>query len=55
MTPILIGATVVALGRSHYVLYILKKGNLFSTIVTWAATALVTGFWGWHWVSLACQ
>ena len=51
----MIGATIVALGRSYYLLYVLKKGNFFSKIITWGATAVVAGFWGWHWVTVACQ
>jgi hypothetical protein len=51
MSPILIGVTVVAMARSHYVLYVLKRGNLASTVITWAATLLVIAFWSWHWLT----
>ncbi len=55
MSPILIGATIAALGRSYYLMYVLKKGNLFSKVITWSATAVVIGFWSWHWISQASQ
>ncbi|MEX0819108.1 MAG: hypothetical protein WD070_05935 [Pirellulaceae bacterium] len=51
MSPILIGVTVVAMGRSHYVLYVLKRGNLASKVITWLATLLVIGFWSWQWLN----
>lgn len=46
----MIGVTVLLLGRAHYVLHFLKRGNRFSTAVTWLATAFVAGFWTWQWV-----
>jgi hypothetical protein len=46
----LIGVTVVILGRAHYVLYVLKRGNRFSTVMTWLATFIVVGFWSWNWL-----
>ena len=50
LSPVLIGLTTVLLGRAHYMLYILKRGNRFSTAMTWLATLLVAGFWTWQWV-----
>ena len=50
LSPVLIGATVVLLGRAHYMLHFLKRGNRVSTVVTWLSTALVIGFWTWRWV-----
>jgi hypothetical protein len=37
------------LGRAHYVLYILKRGNRTSTVVTWLTTLFVIGYWAWQW------
>jgi hypothetical protein len=51
LSPIVIALSAVLLGRAHYVLYVLKRGNRASTVITWAATLLVIGFWTWKWVS----
>ncbi|MDA1051328.1 MAG: hypothetical protein O3C40_12730 [Planctomycetota bacterium] len=51
MSPILIGVTIAAVGRSHYVLYVLKRGNLASIVITWLVTLFVIGFWSWHWLA----
>jgi hypothetical protein len=48
---LLIGLTAVLLGRAHYVLHVLKRGNRFSSVATWLATAFVIGFWTWQWLS----
>jgi hypothetical protein len=50
LSPLLIGVTAVLLGRAHYVLYILKRGNRFSMVVTWLTTVFVIGFWSWQWI-----
>jgi hypothetical protein len=42
------GLAVLLLGRAHYVLYVLKRGNRFSTVMTWLATAFVIAFWTWQ-------
>ena len=39
--------SLALLGRAHYVLYILRRGTRATTAITWLATALVAGFWGW--------
>jgi hypothetical protein len=48
MTPVLIILSVLFLGRSHYALYVQKTGSPASAIITWVATLLVIGFWGWQ-------
>ncbi|MEK6234235.1 MAG: hypothetical protein N2C14_05960 [Planctomycetales bacterium] len=48
ISPILIGVTVIFLGRAHYVLHVLKQGNRLSSILTWTTTAAVLGFWTWR-------
>lgn len=50
LSPFLIGLTVILLGRSHFTLYVLKRGNRTSFVVTWLATLFVVGFWTWRWV-----
>jgi hypothetical protein len=41
----LIGLSAVLLGRSHYVLYVLKRGSRSTAVVTWLSTVLVIVFW----------
>ena len=53
LSPVLLIVSVGLLGRAHYVLYILRRGTLTTTVITWLATTLVTGFWGWKIVDLA--
>jgi hypothetical protein len=45
------GLSAVLIGRAHYVLYVLKKGNRASTLITWLATGLVIAFWTWQWLN----
>lgn len=49
LSPVLIAVTAVLIGRAHYVLYVLKRGNRFSTVTTWLTTAVVVGYWSWQW------
>jgi hypothetical protein len=49
LTPVLVGVTVLILGRAHYILYVRKQGNRFSKITTWVTTLFVVGFWAWQW------
>jgi hypothetical protein len=50
LAPFMIGLTIMFLGRAHYVLYVLKRGNRVSAIITWLATGLVVSFWTWQWI-----
>jgi len=47
LSPVLIGVTVLFLGRAHYVLYVLKRDSRLTTVITWLATLFVIGFWTW--------
>lgn len=50
LSPVMIGLTVVLLGRAHYVLYVLRRSNRFSLITTWLVTMFVGSFWTWQWL-----
>jgi uncharacterized membrane protein len=50
LSPVLLGVTALLLGRAHYVLYVLRRSNRFSVVMTWFATVLVIGFWSWRWL-----
>ncbi len=47
LAPIMVIVSLALLGRAHYVLYILKRGTRMTVVITWLATTLVAGFWGW--------
>ena len=55
LSPVLIGLAALAIGRAHYVLYVLKRGNRFSVVTTWLATLFVIGFWTWQPVAEAIK
>ena len=46
----MLGLTALLLGRAHYTLHFLKRGNRASAWITWLATVFVVGFWTWQWV-----
>jgi hypothetical protein len=48
LAPVLLGAGLLLLGRSFYVLYVERRGNLTSTVVTWLSAAFVMGYWTWR-------
>ena len=50
LVPYLLVASVLFLGRAHYLLYIKHHGNRTSHIVTWAATLLALTLWGVRWI-----
>jgi hypothetical protein len=52
LAPVLIGLSVALLGRAFYVLYVRKRGNRASTVVTWLSTAFVIGYWTWRLVQM---
>ncbi len=48
LRPALIGVSVLLLGYSFFVLYVLRKGNRASTVLTWLSLVFVIGFWTWQ-------
>ena len=48
LAPVLIGLSVVLLGRAFYLLYARKRGSRTSYVITWLAAILVIGFWTWR-------
>jgi hypothetical protein len=47
LSPVLIVLSIGLLGRSFYVLYVLKRGTRAVTVVTWLSAAFVVCFWSW--------
>jgi hypothetical protein len=48
LAPVLIGLSVVLLGRAFYVLYVRKHGSRASTVITWLSAVFVVGYWTWR-------
>jgi hypothetical protein len=48
MTPALIALSVGLLGRSFYILYVLKRGTSPVKVLTWCSAVFVLGFWTWR-------
>jgi hypothetical protein len=46
--PVLIGLSVVLLGRSFWVQYVQKRGSLAVKVLTWLSALFVVGFWTWQ-------
>jgi hypothetical protein len=51
LAPVLIALSVVLLGRSFYILYVLRRGTRATAVITWLATAFVVGYWTWQLVA----
>jgi hypothetical protein len=51
LAPLMFGVSLALLARAHYVLYVLRRGNRMSSVITWVATFLVIGFWVWRAIS----
>jgi hypothetical protein len=54
LKPVLLVLSVLLLGRSFYILYVQRRGNLASTIITWLAAAFVVGYWTWMFFGEGC-
>ena len=47
LSPVLIGLSVILLGRSFWMLYVQKRGTLPVMILTWASAVFIVCFWTW--------
>ena len=48
LAPVLLTLSVLLLLRSFYILYVRRRGNRASTVITWMAAVFVIGFWTWQ-------
>ena len=48
LAPVLLGLSVLLLGRSFYILYVLGRGTRASAVITWLSAAFVIGYWTWR-------
>jgi hypothetical protein len=48
LAPVLIALSVLLLGQAFYILYVLRRGNWVSAVITWLSLMIVVGFWTWQ-------
>jgi hypothetical protein len=46
--PVLIVVSILLLGRSFYILYVQRRGNRVSMVITWLSALFVVGYWTWR-------
>jgi hypothetical protein len=51
LAPLMIGVSVLLLGRAFYLLYVRKRGTRLSAAITWLSAFIVVGYWTWRWWS----
>ena len=51
LAPVLIALSLVLLGRAFYILYVRRRGNRLSAVLTWLSAVFVLGFWTWRLLS----
>jgi hypothetical protein len=48
LAPVLIGLSVLLLGRAFWILYVRRRGTCASKIITWVSATVIVGFWTWR-------
>ncbi len=48
VAPLAAVVSALLLGRAFYVLYVKRRGNAFSVVVTWSAAVLLVALWTWR-------
>jgi hypothetical protein len=48
LAPVLIVLTVLLLGQAFYTLYVRRRGNRVSEVITWSAAVFVVAYWTWR-------
>jgi hypothetical protein len=48
LSPLLIGLSVLLLGRSFWILYVQERGSGAIKVLTWLSATFVVCFWTWH-------
>lgn len=48
LAPVLIGVSLLLLGRAFYILYVQRRGSRLSEVLTWLSTLFVIVFWTWR-------
>ncbi|MCI0377115.1 MAG: hypothetical protein L0215_05895 [Gemmataceae bacterium] len=52
LAPVLIGLSVLLLGRAFYILYVHRRGTRASAVITWLSAIFVVGFWTWRLIDI---
>lgn len=45
--PVMLGLSLLLLGRAFYVLYVQGRGNRTSAVITWLSAVFIAGYWAW--------
>ena len=48
LSPVMIGLSLLLLGRAFYVLYVKRRGNRASAVITWLSAVFIAGYWTWQ-------
>jgi hypothetical protein len=48
ISPVLIGASIVLIGRSFFVIYVRGIRTRATVVIAWAALVFIVGFWTWQ-------
>jgi hypothetical protein len=48
LAPVLIGLSLLLLGRAFYVLYVRRRGTRVSAAITWLSAIFIAGYWTWR-------
>jgi hypothetical protein len=48
LAPVLIVLSAALLGRAFYIIYVRKRGNRATVVITWLSAAVVIGYWTWR-------
>jgi uncharacterized membrane protein len=55
LLPVLIVVSILLLGRSFYILYVQRRGNLASEVITWLAAIFVVSYWTYRLMDPDCS
>jgi hypothetical protein len=54
LTPVLIGVSILFLGRAFYAVYVKRNATRTTEVITWVSFCFVVGFWTWR-LLFACE
>jgi hypothetical protein len=47
LAPLMIGLSILLLGRAFFILYVRRRGTRTTAIITWMSAFFVVGYWTW--------
>ncbi len=51
LSPLLLCASILLLGRSFYIIYVKKTSTRLTTFMAWFSLLFMIGFWTWYLIS----